>query len=255
LVIVLSYSSVVKNTNECNSLTFFLKFNAFEAGMETIDYRQFVLFYNSRLINPVYEYHVTDLKVTWNYDGDMAEQVVKVILNTSYIINSLDIGTDESCQSIVVVPSNNVQATYLDPDQCKERSSLMVASSAVLYMSYGVLIMSALPAKIIGLELFGVLQLAYISLGSIDQLNVMLAPLLALQGSNGLSIPLVHSQKSELPRRIKGINYYPDFLDNFNVMLLLMVCEFFIAIIFYLITKIIKNVCETLIKVGDHMLK
>jgi hypothetical protein len=184
---------VVKNTNECNSLTFFLKFNAFQTGMETIDYSKFVLFYNSRLINPVYEYRATDLKFTWNYDGDMAEQVVKVFLNTSYFIGSLDISTDESCQSIVVIPSNNVQATYLDPDQCKTRSSLMGASSAVLYMSYGVLIMSALPAKIVGLELFGVLQLAYISLGSIDQLNVMLAPLLALQGSNGLSMPFVNS--------------------------------------------------------------
>jgi len=39
--------------------------------MESIDYSKFVLFYNTNLINPIYEHYSTALRVTWNYDADM----------------------------------------------------------------------------------------------------------------------------------------------------------------------------------------
>jgi len=63
----------------------------------------------------------------------------------------LDISTDESCQHIVIIPANNIDAAFLDPDQCKTLSTIESAYPAVMYMSYGILILSALPAKIIGL--------------------------------------------------------------------------------------------------------
>jgi hypothetical protein len=112
-----------------------------------------------------------------------------------------------------------------------------------MYMSYAVIFICALPAKIIGLELFGVLQLAYISLGSIDEINVMLAPLLSLEASNGPSVPLVNSQ-GDLPKRIEGINYSCNFLDNFNVMLILMICELFIGVAVYLIGKFLRSLSK-----------
>jgi len=79
-----------------------------------------------------------------------------------------------------------------------------------------------LPGKIIGLELFGVLQLAYFSVGSIDSVNVLLSPLMNMKGLNGYSQPISHSKSEDLPRRVKEIRHYPSFLDNFNVMFLLM---------------------------------
>ena len=58
------------------------------------------------------------------------------------------------------------------------------------YLSYGILILSALPAKIVGLELFGVIQLTFLSLGSMDHLNPLHASFTKLKGSNGLTLKL-----------------------------------------------------------------
>lgn len=60
--------------------------------------------------------------------------------------------------------------------------------SAVQYTSYGVMAISTLPAKIVGLELMGVLQLSYLSLGNIDHLNPLLSSLTQLSGSNGAKL-------------------------------------------------------------------
>ena len=45
--------------------------------------------------------------------------------------------------------------------------------------------------KIVGLELFGVLQLAYFTLSSHDFLNLYLSPLISFKTFNGLNLKLV----------------------------------------------------------------
>lgn len=82
-------------------------------------------------------------------------------------------------------------------------------------------------------------QLAYFSVGSIDSVNMLLTPLMSMKVLNGLSIPFVGSSTDPLPRRVKEIGYYPAFLDNFNVMFAVLFAEIFLAILFYLITRII----------------
>ena len=49
---------------------------------------------------------------------------------------------------------------------------------------------SALPCKIVGLELFGVLQLAHLSIGNMDNVNTMLTPLMGLKGVHGPTVKL-----------------------------------------------------------------
>jgi hypothetical protein len=74
---------------------------------------------------------------------------------------------------------------------------------AIEIASYITLFLTLLPGKIIGLELMGVLQLAYFSLGSIDSVNILLSPLMNMNGLNGYSRPLLGSTNGELPRRVK----------------------------------------------------
>lgn len=69
--------------------------------------------------------------------------------------------------------------------------------------SYTVLLLSLLPGKIIGLELMGVLQLAYFCVGSIDEVNLLLAPLMKMKIVNGYSSPLLGSSSHSLPRRVQ----------------------------------------------------
>jgi hypothetical protein len=65
--------------------------------------------------------------------------------------------------------------------------------------SFVTLFLAIIPGKIIGLELFGVLQLSYFSLGSIDSVNVLLSPLMNMKEVNGYSISVVGSSSAVLP--------------------------------------------------------
>ena len=73
-----------------------------------------------------------------------------------------------------------------------------------------------------GLELFGVLQLAYIALGNLDGINLMLTPMLILKQANGFTFPNLVDRGS-VPSRVNGIEYDSNFLNNCNIMMLLLV--------------------------------
>lgn len=64
---------------------------------------------------------------------------------------------------------------------------MQVLTNAVEYISYGVLALSAVPCKIVGLELFGVLQLAHINVGNLDNVNMLITPLMGLKGVHGFT--------------------------------------------------------------------
>ena len=70
---------------------------------------------------------------------------------------------------------NSVLLRYYSEDVCSKKNSVTAFVNSVKYLSYVVLIFSAVPAKIVGLELFGVLQLSFLTLGNIDHLNPLLA--------------------------------------------------------------------------------
>jgi hypothetical protein len=73
---------------------------------------------------------------------------------------------------------------------CAKKEIVNKYVDSVVYASYGLLIISALPGKIVGLELFGVLQLTFLSLGTIDHLNPLQASLTKLSSTNGLTLKL-----------------------------------------------------------------
>ena len=53
------------------------------------------------------------------------------------------------------------------------------------YGSYGVMAASAIPCKVVGLEMMGVLQLAHLSVGSMDNVSPLLTPLMDMKGVHG----------------------------------------------------------------------
>ena len=88
-------------------------------------------------------------------------------------------------------------------------------------MSYIVLILSIISLKIVGLELFGVLQLSYYTLISHSYFDLYLSPLSQFKTFNGLNVDLIPTNSALLPENIKGLNLSSAFLNNFNVMLFL----------------------------------
>jgi hypothetical protein len=161
---------------------------------------------------------------------------------------------------VTVNPDNNYPAMYYPLGTCGKQKEVEQLVAAVEYTSYGVLMLSALPCKIVGLELFGVLQLSFLSLGSIDNVNLMLSPLKKMKGVNGFSLNLGKDSSSRrlqvyTPERINSIDYNANFIRNVNVMLFLVGGVVGVAFVLYLLTFCFKNCAPTLHRVAKRLFK
>ena len=81
---------------------------------------------------------------------------------------------------------------YTD-QECQSAGSFKAVTTTMVAVSYVVMgfSVSSLSNKIIGIELFGVLQLAYFNLADhYDSINIFLKPLAKLSVSNGPSVDL-----------------------------------------------------------------
>ena len=81
--------------------------------------------------------------------------------------------------------------------------------------------LSLIPAKINGLELMGVLQLAYFSLAQQQNVNALLEPFMRMNAVNGLNPDLLNESEEILPDQVSSLGVKALFLNNCNVMLLL----------------------------------
>lgn len=104
-------------------------------------------------------------------------------------------------------------------------------------VSYVALLFSLLSCKIVGLELFGVLQLAYFSLSEHTFLNVYLAPLTSLKMMNGLNVGIGH-ESGEVPSSFKNMGVAGNFINNCNIMLFVLLAEVVVAGIAYIVAKL-----------------
>jgi hypothetical protein len=127
--------------------------------------------------------------------------------------------------------------------------------------SYALLILSVLPCKIVGLELFGVLQLSFLSLGSMDDINLMLAPLKSMRGVNGLNLNVGGDQTGArllqmlTPERITSIDYRANFIRNCNLMLIVVIFVILASFSMYAIAYCYKNCAPCVFRFTQRLLK
>lgn len=76
--------------------------------------------------------------------------------------------------------------------------------------------------KIVGLELFGVLQLAFFNLADNKFVNLYLSPLLGWKYLNGFNLDLTNIQNS-VPENVQAIKYNNSFISNINIMFLILI--------------------------------
>lgn len=108
-----------------------------------------------------------------------------------------------------------------------------------------------LSCKIVGLELFGVLQLAYFSLVSYDFLGLYMEPLTKFKIFNGLNIPFI--TEPDQPPAFQLLNFSTNILNNCNIMFFVMIGELVISLFLYLISKL--TLIHKLNRLSLHMLK
>lgn len=108
--------------------------------------------------------------------------------------------------------------------------------AAIQVISYVILIISLISLKIVGLELFGVLQLSYFTLMSHSYFDLYLSPLSKFRSFNGLNVKLFE-ETAPLPDSIKSLEMYRGFLNNFNVMFFVILLILTVALVLYLVGK------------------
>jgi len=76
---------------------------------------------------------------------------------------------------------------YYSQDDYKDMNQMDDAVNSAEIISYIILFLSAVPCKIVGLELFGVLQLAYFVLAQSNFVNALLTPYMKMSSINGFN--------------------------------------------------------------------
>lgn len=100
--------------------------------------------------------------------------------------------------------------------------------------------------------MFGVLQLSYFTLGSHSFLNSYLEPFVGFKSFNGVNVGVVR-ESSELPEGIARLGLSGTFINNCNIMLILLFGQLILAFSIYIVAKIKSN--ARLQYIGNRFLK
>jgi hypothetical protein len=82
-------------------------------------------------------------------------------------------------------PTNNLPAVYYNNTIYQNTKQISIAFQASAYISYAILGIGLICDKIVGVELFGVLQLAYLSMSNLKYVQPLLPPLMNMLLVNG----------------------------------------------------------------------
>lgn len=118
-----------------------------------------------------------------------------------------------------VYTSSRLPALY-SPEECIQTKPYKIILLSAVILAGLMTVIGICSAKIVGLELFGVLQLAYFTLPSHGSLDIYLEPLTYLKISNGFNSHLQDESPFALPLSISNLKLDSEFLNNFNVMAL-----------------------------------
>lgn len=123
-----------------------------------------------------------------------------------------------------------------------------------VYASYAVLFLGIACDKVIGVELFGVLQLAHLTTSDLNSVQPLLSPLMNMSIVNGFNLNLT-SSTSLLPNRVREIGYNQLLFGNFNIMLGIMVLDIVVACIILCVGMIKSTFRAKSRTIAQHMLK
>lgn len=114
-------------------------------------------------------------------------------------------------------------------------STLIVALGLLLY------ILGMFARKLIGLELMGVIQISYLSLVRLPILNPcfkMLSAMWFVNGFNYYNLSKDHLLDQNTTIQIKGMQFYSNFIKNYNfTFLLLIILPLLIAFIVFILSR------------------
>lgn len=109
--------------------------------------------------------------------------------------------------------------------------------------------------KVIGVELFGVLQLAYLSVSDLNSVQPLLSPLMNMSIVNGYNPEILQKDTYGMPKRVREIGYDTVFINNFGVMFALVLVDIVVAVGVLTVGYLVPKYNETTKNIAKRMLK
>lgn len=136
-------------------------------------------------------------------------------------------------------------------EECQKLEPIQKVTEAMEYVSYILLAFAIVCAKIVGVELFAVLQLAHLSLAEHEIINLYLTPLMKWYSVNGYNLKveqflpegsymqkvLAGGEQQVVDSKLALMGYGHSFLSNVNLMLLLILGLLFFFAVFRSIAR------------------
>lgn len=113
-------------------------------------------------------------------------------------------------------------------------------AKVVVYLALAMFVVSLFTAKSIGIEMIGVVQVAFIGLMTIVELPPMLSALSTMIQANGYNSAFDSaSSKQTLP--IPSLEYHASLVHNLNYTLAILILPLVISLVLYIIIKTAKE--------------
>ena len=182
--------------------------------MSNLNFSQ-LLVPNLPLINPVFTLSSDGLlEVTYDYTQNIEGANLTLSLNPSALNSSLYWAVPpSSINSTRITSPNNAPLTYYDQATYDKSQIFTQVFEWAEILSYVVLAAGLLCDKVIGVELFGVWQTVFFSLGNIDKVQPLLYPILDLKTVNGINT-FMSFGNADLPERVRALNLSREFVGN-----------------------------------------
>lgn len=233
----------------------FLTFNiALQPNFTNLSSLNFSELFNTNLPlgSPTFTYNNGILQLSYSFNQSVQGQNMSLTLNPGF--SSFFFASPSSNINFTVDPTNNLPAVVYDDGTYNQFQQMDSVYRAAVYASYAVLIVGMACDKVIGVELFGVLQLAHLSTSDLNGVQPLLSPLMNMSMVHGINLNLTNSTLL-LPNRVREIGYSQVLLSNLNIMLGLMVADVLIAAIIYCLGYMIPSIRSKTQVIAKHMLK
>lgn len=171
------------------------------------------------------------------YTADIQNQNVNIVIDPSKTgikqlsrLSSITLNT-------VIKPDNNASAYYYDPTVYKLASVIGLFATAISIAALVVYFIAILGYKMVGIQMMAVLQISFLSLMLISDVNPCFQALANLWLVNGYNrINASHYLQDQLtPIPPKGIYLYSRYLQNYNFTLILIIIPFIVSLIGWLL--------------------
>lgn len=151
--------------------------------------------------------------------------------------------------------SNNLPFIFYDEAEIQKQEASFNSVRGLEIITFVILFLSLIPAKIIGLELTGVLQLAYFSLIQEKNINALLEPFMTMKEINGFNPNFLDESQQSLPDQVSSLGISSLFLNNCSLMLLLIILELIVAGILFSLSHIIGSMSKKMALAFQHLIK